>query len=264
MGLLDDLSMGLGLKERDDDYYDRTAKTLGRTQGAGREAQYRQSRGFGQTGRRGLLSGFGGGSDGGSSGQGDADRPFLAQLLGYRDYEDMFDRGGRHASGGMYRGAGGYSLMANLAHALSGQEFGERTPYEKIKAEASVKSTNGAVPEATRNALSGLRPMLRPDNLNVPGPVMAGHNAPTPTPAQDYGYDYPAYAQNTPAAPPAPMAQAATGLTIPSAAPAQGVPEMGAVGGSEEAMRQRMRNAGYDPTGLGPLELQTFIEAMGL
>jgi hypothetical protein len=60
------------------------------------------------------------------------------------------------------------------------------------------------------------------------------------------------------------MAQAATGLTMTSAAPALGVPEMGGVGGSEEAMRQRMRNAGYDPTGLGPFELQTFIEAMGL
>ena len=41
-----DFSMGLGLKDRDDDYYDRTAQTLGRTQGADREAQYRSSMGF--------------------------------------------------------------------------------------------------------------------------------------------------------------------------------------------------------------------------
>ncbi len=53
MGLLDDLSMGLGLKDRDEDYYDRTAKTLG----GAREAQYRQSSGFGRLGRQGLLSG---------------------------------------------------------------------------------------------------------------------------------------------------------------------------------------------------------------
>ena len=60
MGILDDLSMGLGLKDRDDDYYERTAQTLGRTQGAGREATYRQSRAFkGKPKRAGLLSGPG-------------------------------------------------------------------------------------------------------------------------------------------------------------------------------------------------------------
>lgn len=260
MGLLDDLKMGLGLKERDKKYYERTAQTLARTQGEDRARQYRQSSSYGKPERAGLLSFMGGGSGGSSSSRSDGDRPLLARLTGYRDYEDMFDRGGRYASGGMYQGAGGYSLLANLAHAASGKEFGERTPYEKIQAQATIKSTNGAVPEATRNAISSLRPMLRPDNLNVPGPAMAGHNMPTPMPADPVmaGHSMP-----VPPAP-APMAQAATGLTIPSPAPAPGVPEMGGVGGSEEAMRQRMRNAGYDPTGLGPLELQTFIEAMGL
>lgn len=227
MGLLDDLSMGLGLKERDDDYYERTANTLARTQGEGRARQYRQSSGFGQTGRRGLLSGFGGGSDGGSSSQSDGDRLFLARLLGYRDYEDMFDRGGRYASGGMYQGAGGYSLLANLGHALSGQEFGERTPYEKIKAEASVKSTNGAVPEATRNAISSLRPMLRPETN--PYGVGGGFDVTAP-PAMTNPYGVGGgFEQTAPPAsqPPAPMAQAATGLTIPSPAFDPGVPEMG-------------------------------------
>ena len=32
MGILDDLKMGLGFKEKDRDYYDRTEKTLRRTQ----------------------------------------------------------------------------------------------------------------------------------------------------------------------------------------------------------------------------------------
>jgi len=219
MGLLDDLSMGLGLKERDDDYYERTAQTLGRTQGAGREATYRQSRAFkGKPKRAGLLSFMGGGSDSGSSSQSDGDRPFLARLLGYRDYEDMFDRGGPYASGGMYQGAGGYSLMANLAHALSGQEFGERTPYEKIKAEASVKSTNGAVPEATRNAISSLRPMLRPETN--PYGVGGGFDVTAP-PAMTNPYGVGGGFEQT--APPAPLAQAETGLTTP----ASGVPEMG-------------------------------------
>ena len=179
MGLLDDLKMGLGLKERDDDYYERTARTLGRTQGADREATYRQSRAFkGKPKRAGLLSFMGGGSGGGSSSRSDREpsRGFLPTLFGYRDTEDMFDRGGPYASGGMYQGAGGYSLLANLAHAASGKEFGERTPYEKIEAQAVIKSTNGAVPEATRNAISSLRPMLRPDDLNVPGSVSSPSN----------------------------------------------------------------------------------------
>ena len=81
MGLLDDLKMGLGLKERDKSYYERTAKTLANTQGEARAAQYRQSSGYGKPGRRGLLSGFGGGSSGGSGNQSDGDRPFLARLL---------------------------------------------------------------------------------------------------------------------------------------------------------------------------------------
>lgn len=46
MGFFDDLAMGAGLKDRDDDYYDRTAQTLGRTQGADRETQYRSSMGL--------------------------------------------------------------------------------------------------------------------------------------------------------------------------------------------------------------------------
>ena len=128
MGLLDDISMGLGLKDRDDDYYERTAQTIGRTQRAGNEARYRSRTGLdrGQTvgssgmpARGGLLSFLGAGSGGGSGGassanQSASDRSFLAQLFGYRDTADMFDRGGPYASGGMYQGAGTYSLLANL------------------------------------------------------------------------------------------------------------------------------------------------------
>jgi hypothetical protein len=151
----------------------------------------------------------------------------------------------------MYQGAGGYSLLANLAHAASGQEFGERTPYEKVQAQAVIKSTNGAVPEATRNAIASLRPMLRPDNLNVPGPAMAGHNMPTPMPADPImaGHSMP-----VPPAPqpPAPVAQAATGLTIPSPGSAPGVLEMGtpSMGGATDiaSMRNELTNAGIDTT----------------
>lgn len=49
MGFFDDLAMGTGLKDRDDDYYERTAQTLGRESQGGsaqREAQYRSSMGM--------------------------------------------------------------------------------------------------------------------------------------------------------------------------------------------------------------------------
>lgn len=239
MGILDDLSMGLGLKDRDDDYYERTARTLGRTQGADREATYRQSRAFkGKPKRAGLLSFMGGGSGGGSSSPSDREqsRGLLPTLLGYRDMQDMFDRGGPYASGGMYQGAGGYSMLANLAHALSGQEFGERTPYEKIQAQAVIKSTDGAVPEATRNAISSLRPMLRPDNfmteaqkeqvvMNQP----VGNGYPDMSMPAIQGYTTPS---STPPAIPAPTTQSiqtnagapSMGMTLDEYIMSQGVP----------------------------------------
>ena len=236
MGLLDDLKMGLGLKERDDDYYERTARTLGRTQGADREATYRQSRAYtGKPKRAGLLSFMGGGSGDGSSSRSDREpsRGFLPTLFGYRDMEDMFDRGGPYASGGLYQGAGGYSLLANLAHAASGQEFGERTPYEKVQAQAVIKSTNGAVPEATRNAISSLRPMLRPETN--PYGVGGGFDVTAP-PAMTNPYAVGGgFEQTAPAAPsaiPAPTTQSihttagapSMGMTLEEYIMSQGVP----------------------------------------
>lgn len=256
MGLLDDLSMGLGLKERDDDYYERTARTLGRTQGADREAQYRRSNVFQNKPQRGgLFSFMGGGSDGGSSSQSSGDRPFLARLLGYRDYEDMFDRGGPYASGGMYQGAGGVSLLANLAHAASGQEFGERTPYEKVQAKAVIKSTNGAVPEATRNAIASLRPMLRPETN--PYGVGGGFDVTAP-PAMTNPYAVGGGLDATAAPQMTNPYAVGGGLDVtaapqpPAPAAAQGVPEMfvPAMGGTQDiaSMRNELANAGIDTT----------------
>jgi hypothetical protein len=93
----------------------------------------------------------------------------------------------------MYQGAGTYSLLANLGHALSGQDFGERTPYEKVQAQAAIKSTNGAIPEATRNALSSIRPPSRPDGLTpvaqpaIVNPMEEGYKgAATPMGPEDF------------------------------------------------------------------------------
>jgi hypothetical protein len=224
MGILDDLSMGLGLKDRDEDYYERTAQTLGRTQGAGREATYRQSRAFkGKPKRAGLLSGFGGGSDRSPSDR-EQSRGLLPTLLGYRDMQDMFDRGGRYASGGMYQGAGGYSMLANLAHALSGQEFGERKPYEvDIKNPTGTSTGRGSSP----------RPQLRPETN--PYAVGGGFDVTAP-PAMTNPYAVGGgFEQTAPAAPsamPAPTTQSiqttagapSMGMTLEEYIMSQGVP----------------------------------------
>lgn len=167
--------------------------------------------------------------------------------IGYRDTKDMYDRGGPQASGGEFQGGGKLSTLANLGYSLSGQEFGERTPYEKVQAQAVITSTNGAIPDATRNAISSLRPMLRPET-NPYGVGGGFEQTAPPAMTNPYGVGG-GFEQTAPPAPqpPAPMAQAATGLTIPSPAPAPGILEMG---GSQDiaSMRNELANAGMDTT----------------
>jgi hypothetical protein len=173
MGLLDDLAMGLGLKDRDDDYYERTARTIGRTQGDAREAQYRRSSGFGESGRQGLLSGGG--------------------MGGYRDINDMFDGGGPMARGGRFEGGGLISFLANLLNAAAGRDMGEKVGYG-APMEATMKpkarmmptpssqqdfpnyapSPSGVMPPMSQNMMeSGARPIrpmpeALPANLAMP------------------------------------------------------------------------------------------------
>ena len=98
MGLLDDLAMGFGLKERDDDYYERTAATIGREQGAGAEERYRGSNVFQEKPAfGGPLSFLGRGGEGGG-------------ITGPRDF---FDGGGLGRSGDTFVG-GPISILANL------------------------------------------------------------------------------------------------------------------------------------------------------
>ena len=125
MGILDDLSMGLGLKERDESYYNRTAQTIGRTQGADAQQRYMRSSGYGKP-RAGLFSFLSGGNNQNSSTGGNN---IIPRMFGYRDTTDMFDRGGKYASGGMYQDGGGYSMLANIGAALTGQDLGERQLY---------------------------------------------------------------------------------------------------------------------------------------
>lgn len=128
-GLLNDLAMGLGLKDRDASYYNRTAKTIGRTQGADAQQRYMRSSGYGRP-QAGLFSFLrGDNNQGGGMGNSFGGNNVIPRMFGYRDTTDMFDRGGRYASGGLYQDGGGYSVLANIGAALSGQDMGERQLY---------------------------------------------------------------------------------------------------------------------------------------
>ena len=120
MGLLSDLKMGLGLQERDADYYERTAKTIGRNDGAAAEARYRGGRAFTEQPKQaGLLSMMGSG-----------DR--ATRKFGYTDasgnrvgaLRDMFDGGGAGRSGQQFEGG----LLAMLANALGIKPIGYQQP----------------------------------------------------------------------------------------------------------------------------------------
>jgi len=127
MGLLDDLSMGLGLKDRDQNYYNRTAETLGGARGE----QYRQSSGFNKLGRQGLLSG--------------------SSMGKYRDMNDMFDGGGPMARGGQYEGGGLISFLANLANAVAGRDMGEKVGYS-APTKTTIKPKAKVMPTSTYDA----------------------------------------------------------------------------------------------------------------
>lgn len=91
-GILNDLAMGFGLKERDQDYYERTARTIGRNAGSGQAA----GRYYDRMAAQGFPV-YGG------------PLAFIGSGAGPRDF---FDGGGLGQSGDRFRGSP-YSLLAN-------------------------------------------------------------------------------------------------------------------------------------------------------
>ena len=153
MGFFGDLAMGLGLKDRDASYYDRTAATIGRTQGAGREAQYRQSRAYTEQPTRGGPAAMIGsaidrrreGQSQGGWGYGEGD----ARVSALRD---MLDGGGRGRAGQRFEGG----MLANLANALGIRPLG----YEERLAAArpQARPTRAAAPSEPnwKNPVAGM------------------------------------------------------------------------------------------------------------
>ncbi len=109
MGLLsdiaNDLQMGFGLKDRNRKYYEDTAKSITNQRGEAAGRRYRD--------RVGLDDG---------TKLGSKKMPFRGGLLSgmdidfgaYKSIKDMFDRGGPDASGGVFKGGGLLSDIANL------------------------------------------------------------------------------------------------------------------------------------------------------
>lgn len=121
MGFLNDLAMGLGLKERDDSYYERTANTIERNQGADAGDRYRASGAYtDRPAYGGPLSLFGSPAD---------DRGNSTFLgFGYYDDDDnwvrpsidMKDGGGRGTSGPYFKGG----PLSNILNLLNVRPYG--------------------------------------------------------------------------------------------------------------------------------------------
>lgn len=113
MGLLSDLQMGLGLKDRDRKYYEDTAQSIENQRGEAASRRYRD--------RVGLDDG---------TKLGSKKMPFRGGLLSnmkfgeYTSVGDMFDRGGPNAKGGVFQGGGLLSDIANMLFGTTQQTSG--------------------------------------------------------------------------------------------------------------------------------------------
>ena len=159
MGFFGDLAMGLGLKDRDASYYDRTAATIGRTQGAGREAQYRQSRAFiEQPTRGGPVAMLGSAIDRRREGQSQGGWGYGEGDARVSALRDMLDGGGRGRAGQRFEGG----LLADLANALGIRPLG----YQERLAAARpmARPTRAAAPSGP------MRPQARPIGIGMNNP----------------------------------------------------------------------------------------------
>lgn len=128
--------------------------------------------------------------------------------IGYRDFKDMYDRGGPQASGGRFEGLGLYSDFANL---LFGEK-GQRTPYA-----AQTQQPAAQTPVGGGSQPAGLlRPRLRPLSVSETAAMEDAY------PVPDYMYDYPTYAPKPTTTAPASVSDPYSYLFQGQGRPAQG------------------------------------------
>lgn len=76
--------------------------------------------------------------------------------IGYRNFKDMYDRGGPQASGGKFMGAYGYSDLGNFIFGEKGQrkEYDYKSPYllqlQQEQQAAPVNTVNNTQPDTTK------------------------------------------------------------------------------------------------------------------
>ena len=150
-GILNDLAMGFGLKERDQDYYERTARTIGRNEGSGQAA----GRYYDRMAAQGFPA-YGG------------PLAFIGSGAGPRDF---FDGGGLGRSGDRFVGG----PMSMLANALGIKPMGY---YDR----ARIGQRGGA------GALAALQAGTVPTNMMAPPAPLAttGNGQPETTFEEDF------------------------------------------------------------------------------
>lgn len=161
-GILNDLAMGFGLKERDQSYYDRTAQTIRNNQGQAAGDRYAAS-----------MQSQNYPAYGGPIG-------FLSGGRGIQGPRDFFDGGGLGQSGDRFRGSP-YSLLANALGIkpmgyYDRDRIGQRTGAGALAAmQAGTVPTNTIAPPAPatpeQQPLSSY--LTRFDNTNITMPLTA-------------------------------------------------------------------------------------------
>ena len=176
MGFFGDLAMGLGLKDRDASYYDRTAKTIGRNDGAAAEARYRQGRAYTeQPARGGPVAMIGSAIDRRREGQSQGGWGYGEGDARVSALRDMLDGGGRGRAGQQFEGG----LLADLANALGLRPLGYEERLAAAQQQPSQKRAAAlAAPDKSIRPQARRRPVAMGDwgaPVNIPPrPVAMG------------------------------------------------------------------------------------------
>jgi len=186
----------------------------------------------------------------------------------YKDFMDMFDGGGAGQMGDTFQGGGLFSLIANMI----ADPYGSKDPERRKERMKALGLLDTGMDMSTPPAAPTVAPVVQPKQMSTPplrGP--AGMTAPMTAPplSGPAGMPMPNNVQAQPMSGPAgiPMSPGEQFMNqVRGAANRQpaGTPTSMYEPSPEDMMRQKMINAGYDPTGLGVHEMQLFIDAMGL
>ena len=172
----------------------------------------------------------------------------------YIDFMDMFDGGGAGQMGDTFQGGGLFSLIANMI----ADPYGSKDPERRKERMKALGLLDTGMDMSKPPAAPVVEPVVQPKpkpNMNALDPFGgAGPNVTGVAAERGMGLD------------PFGGAGAQFMSQVRGAANRQpaGTPTSMYEPSPEDMMRQKMINAGYNPTGLGAYEMRLFIDAMGL